>query len=408
MREAVITGLGVVAPNGIGKDKFWDAITSGRSGIRRISKFEPLSYPCQVAGQIPPEWLEPELHKLPEWLPDSMSCKLIVIAALDALGDAGLSVDQVSQRNSAIYIGVSTTDMEVVHREYETFKDTGTPRPDSLVSAFPHTPAAVLSHVLKSYNNVVTLSTACTSGLNSVYYGASRIIRGEADIVITGGVDTPLSPLVMAGFCSAGMVPTAFNEAPEEACRPFDSQRQGGILSEGAGVVIMEEKQQALRRGATIYAVFSGGGLSTSISPRWMKSSLVSAMACALEESLLKPQEIDYICACAPGDPVIDQVETEAIREVFGLLAFNIPVSSIKSMIGNPGAAAGPIQVITAALSIEKKFIPPTVNLEEPSAGCDLDYVPAAGRVARVNRVLTNLRGFGGGVSSVVVSSNDR
>jgi 3-oxoacyl-[acyl-carrier-protein] synthase II len=405
MYEAVITGLGPVAPNGVGKDAFWEALRSGKSGIRAITKFDVSNYPCKIAGEIPIEYLDDKMRELPEWLPDSMSCKLSVIATLLALEDAGLNPEDIIERNSAVFMGVSTTDMEVVQREYTSFIESGAPRPDSLISAFPHTPAVVVSHFLKSFTNVVTISTACTSGLNSIDLAAKLIIRGEADLVIAGGVDTPLSPLVLSGFCSAGMVPTSFNLNPDRASRPFDEKRQGGILSEGAGVIILEEKASALKRNARIYASYEGGGFATSISPSWMNRSMVGAMQGALNNANLQRGTVDLINACAPGDPVIDQVETEAIKNLFGTRAYNIPVCSLKSMIGNPGAAAGPLQVIASALSMEKKYITPTINLDKPSKDCDLDYVPQQGRIARVNSVMINLRGFGGGITSIIIKN---
>jgi len=403
--EAVITGLGPVAPNGVGKEAFWEAIKSGKSGIRTITKFDASAYPCRIAGEIPGELLTDEFKKLPDWLPASMSCKFSVLATILALEDAGLEPDDIGKRDSAVLMGVSTTDMEVVQREYTSFVENGSPRPDSLISAFPHTPAVVVSHYIKSFANVVTISTACTSGLNSIDYAAKMIMRGESDLVIAGGVDTPLSPLVLSGFCSAGMVPTDYNHLPAKASRPFDDKRQGGVLSEGAGVVILEEKTLALKRNARIYASYAGGGFATSISPAWMKRSMITAMKGALTTADLRQGMVDYINACAPGDPVIDQVETEAIKDLFGPEAYNIPVSSLKSMIGNPGAAAGPLQVIASVLTMKNRFISPTVNLEKPSLDCDLDYVPEKGRVARVDRIMINLRGFGGGITSMLIKN---
>jgi 3-oxoacyl-[acyl-carrier-protein] synthase II len=405
MYEAVITGLGPVAPNGVGKDAFWAAIKTGKSGIRTITKFDASPYPCRIAGEIPDQLIADELKKLPDWLPASMSCKFSVLATILALEDAGLEPDDAGKRDSAIIMGVSTTDMEVVQREYTSFVESGAPRPDSLISAFPHTPAVVVSHYLKSFANVVTISTACTSGLNSIDYAANLIMRGDSDLVIAGGVDTPLTPLVLSGFCSASMVPTEYNHMPDKASRPFDEKRQGGILSEGAGVVVLEEKYAALKRNAHIYASYAGGGFATSISPAWMKRSMISAMKGALTRTNLRQGMVDYINACAPGDLVIDQVETEAIKELLGIEAYNIPISSLKSMIGNPGAAAGPLQVIASVLAMKNRFITPTVNLEKPSQDCDLDYVPEKGRVARVDKVLINLRGFGGGITSMLIKN---
>lgn len=404
MDEVVITGLGPIASNGVGKSIFWEAISSGKIGIRMIRSFDSSGLPCRIAGEIPPEWISSVNGHYPPGLPNSKSCKYSVLATMLALEDAGLTPADLAGYRTAVYFGVSTTDMEVVQREYQAYSSNGSARSDSLISAFPHTPAVIVAQALKSYKKVITISTACTSGLNSIIFGAEAIARGEADLVIAGGVDTPLSPLVLSGFCSANMVPTGFNDRPKEASRPFDQDRQGGVLSEGAGVVILESRLSALSRNAKIYASLSGSGLSTDMSMMRMRTTIFEAMSLALSEACLNPEDIDYICACAPGDPVIDRVETGAIKDLFGLQAGNVPISSIKSMIGNPGAGAGPLQAITAALAIDNNFIPPTVNLVKPGKGCDLDYVPIQGRVARVNRVLINVRGFGGGMSSLVLS----
>jgi 3-oxoacyl-[acyl-carrier-protein] synthase II len=406
MYEAVITGLGPVAPNGVGKEAFWKALQLGKSGICAITKFDATAYPCRIAGEIPQELIEDRLKNLPDWLPDSMSCKFSVVAVYLALEDAGLSPDEIGSNNSAVYIGAATTDMEVIKRAFDSFSETGMTRPDTLITSVPHTPAAVVGHLLKTYSDVTTISTTCTAGINSIIVGAESIMRGDSKIVIAGGVDTPITPLVVASFCSAGMVPTEYNSKPEQASRPFDHKRQGGILSEGAGVIVIEEKSRALRRKAKIYAKFSGGGQSIALSPEWMKISMYNAMSAALNNANLKPTDIDYICACAPGDPIIDQIESDTIKELFGEHAYKLPISSIKSMIGNPGAAAGPLQVIAGALAIDNNFVPPTVNLERASTGCDLDYVPQVGRISRVNRVMANLRGLSGGFSSMIISDD--
>ncbi len=404
MKEVVITGLGPIAPNGVGTEMFWEAITSGKSGIRCINKFDPTNYPCHIAGGVLPEWYENKLEGLPDWVPDSKGCKFSVLAAKLALEDAGLTFDEVGKLKSAVYMGVSSLDMETIEGEFLNHMENGFVNPASFSSGFPHFPALIISHLIKCFDNVITLSTTCTSGLTCIYYAAKMINEGEADIVIVGSVDTAITPLALAGFCAAGMVPSEYNDKPQESSRPFDHKRRGGILSEGAGAVILEEKKQALRRNAKIYAVYAGGGLTTAMSPAWMKSYMKDAMSKALSEARLKPEEIDYISACAPGDPMLDANENEAIKDLFGANAYNTPVSSIKSMIGNPGAAAGLLQLISASLSIKNKYIPPTINLEQPDEQCDLDYVPREGRVARVNRVMVNIRGFGGGFTSLIVN----
>lgn len=404
MVEVVITGLGPVAPNGIGKESYWHAVKKGQSGVKRIMSFNPAGLSCQIAGEIDQADLEESSRCLNSPAPDSKACKLSVIAALLALEDAGLSPKELNPYKSAIFMGVSTTDMEVVQKECDGLHRNEATSPDALVKAYPHAPAVAISQALKAYGKVITISTACTSGLNSIIFGAEAIKRGEHDLVIAGGVDTPLSKVVMSSFCAAKMVPTSFNDEPEKASRPFDAQREGGVLSEGAGVVILEKKSNVLRRGGKIYASVSGGGLSTMCSLLKMKADIYDAMQSALEKAALLPGEIDYISACAPGDLVIDGMETQAIKDLFKARAYSVAISSIKSMIGNPGAASGPLQAIAAALSIENSFIPPTINLKEPGKSCDLDYVPQKGRTARVNHALVNVRGLGGSISSLVLA----
>ena len=407
MYQAVITGLGPVSPNGVGKDQFWESIASGKTGIRRVDELAQSDCPCHIAGNILPEWIEEKSASLPDWLPDSRACRFSMIAAMLALEDAGLTPEDVAKRKGAVFMGASSPDMEIYQREYQSYSAEGLIRQDALASAAPHAPATAISHLFKIYTKVVTVSTACSSGGTCIQYAADLIAQGEADIVVAGGVDVPLSPFLMSGCSSVGLVPINYNDRPEDGSRPFDCQRESGVVSEGAGVVILEEKSLALRRQAKIYAEYSGGGTSTSLSPSWMKKSFIAAMSESLNQSRIRPSDIDYISACAPGHPVIDQVETDAIKDLFGQRAYNIPVSSIKSMIGNPGAASGPLQLIAAALSINHNFITPTVNLEKCSEGCDLDYVPLNGRVARINRVMVNVRGLGGNTSSLVISRLD-
>ncbi len=404
MYQAVITGLGPLAPNGVGKEQFWEAVSQGKTGVRRVEELAQSECPCHIAGNILPEWIEERSADLPGWLPDSKACRFSLIAAKLALEDAGLTPEDVSGRKGAVYMGASSPDMEIYQREYQTFSSSGSIRPDALASAAPHASASAISHYFKIYTNVVTISTACSSGATCIQYAADLIARGESDIVIAGGVDIPLSPFFISGCSAVGLVPVTFNHKPECGSRPFDAQRESGVLSEGAGAVIMEEKSIALRRKAKIYAEYSGCGTSTSLSPSWMKNSFIAAMTESLEQSRLRPTDIDFISACAPGHPVIDRVETDAIKDLFGQRAYNVPVSSIKSMIGNPGAASGLLQLIAAALSIEHNYATPTVNLEKSSECCDLDYVPHKGRVARINRVMINIRGFGGNTSSLVIS----
>ncbi|MEW5920053.1 MAG: beta-ketoacyl-[acyl-carrier-protein] synthase family protein [Bacillota bacterium] len=403
MRGVVITGLGVVAPNGLGKEAYWYALANGKSGIRQISKFDPSPFPCRIAGEIPTEWFrENELALEGEQF--SWSTIYALKAARLALQDAALDPETMTGCSSGVFMGISSTDMGVVQKEYDVFQDSNTTSAGAIAASFPHAPASQLAKEINCNGNVITVSTGCSSGLYSLILAAESIICGESEVVLAGGVDAPLTPLLLAGFCATGLLPTGFNDAPETASRPFDAKRQGGVLSEGAGVLVLEEEASARRRGAPIYAKICGWGATNTFSPASLRAAANDCLIQALHSAGLQPEQIDYINAHSPGDPVVDRAETRAIKEVWGKYAYNIPVSSIKSMIGSPLAASGPLQTIATALALQNQFIPPTVNYQYLDPRCDLDYVPNRGRAARVVRALINLQGFGGGNTTLVIS----
>jgi 3-oxoacyl-[acyl-carrier-protein] synthase II len=400
MREIVVTGLGPVAPNGVGKEMFWEALQEGRSGIRRISRFDPSECLSQIAGEVPPEWVE-AVKPFPEekrgW-----STHMVITAAHLALEDAGISKKELATGKAGIFLGISSSDMELGEKEYALFQQSGSPNPHVISSSFPHAAAHEVASEFKCPGQVVTVSSGCTSGLLSIIHAAEAILGGEIEIALAGGGDAPLTSFVISCLCSAGLHPTSFNEHPEAASRPFDAQRDGGVASEGAGMVVIESAERACLRGKRAYVRIGGWGIANAYSPLTVHSSFVSSMTGALQKAKLSPKMIDYICAHAPGIKFTDKIETEAVKKVFGRHAYNLPISSIKSMIGNPLAAAGPLQVIATSLAIENRYIPPTINYDYPDPHCDLDYVPNKGRVARVKRALVNVLGFGGSIVSMV------
>ncbi len=399
MNEVVITGLGPVAPNGVGKKDFWQALQEGKSGIRRISRFDPTGCPSQIAGEIPVEWVEavkPFSGEKRAW-----STHLLITAAHLALEDAGISKKRLAGEKVGIFLGISTNDMELGEKEYAFFRQSGCSNPHVISASFPHAAAHEISSELKCPGQVVTVSSGCTAGLLSIIYAAEAILKGEVEIALAGGGDAPLTPFVISCLCSAGLHPTSFNEHPEAASRPFDARRDGGVASEGAGMVVLESAGGAQLRGAQNYARVAGWGIANAYSPLSVLSAFVTSIAGALQQAKFSTGTVDYICAHAPGIKFTDKVETEAVKKVFGQHAYNLPVSSIKSMIGNPLAAAGPLQVIATALAMQNQYIPPTVNYTDPDPHCDLDYVPNRGRVARVKRALVNVLGFGGSIVSM-------
>jgi 3-oxoacyl-[acyl-carrier-protein] synthase II len=401
--EVVITGLGPVAPNGVGREQFWEALKDGRSGIRFISRFDTTGYPCQIAGEIPLEWL-PLVDSTRE-PHTSRTAQLIIEAAKLALKDAGISKEEFSAHRSGVWVGVSTTDMGVAETEHLLFKQSGSSKAYVIPSGFPHAPTSAIASEFGCQGRVETISVGCPSGLFSIIDAAESILKGEVEMALAGGGDAPLSPFIFASFCALGFLADSVNDIePSTASRPFDAKREGGVLSEGAGMVLLEYAERARVRGAKIYARIVGWGKANAFSRTSMLSAYVSSMTQALRKAQLSPYMVDYICAHAPGDKFVDRIETAAIKKTFGPYAYNLPVSSLKSMIGNPLAASGPLQVIAATQVIENKFIPPTINYQYPDPHCDLDCVPNKGRVARVNTALVNIHGLGGCNASLVIT----
>ena len=403
MRNVVITGLGAAAPNGIGKEAYWNALANGVSGIRIISKFDPSPYPCHIAGEIPTAWFK-ENGVVQDEEHFSWSTIYALRALKQALNDAMLPPGSMTGCSTGVYMGISSTDMGVVQQEYSGFLENNQTSTGTVNKSYIHAPASQIAREINCDGNVVTISTGCSSGLYSLILATESIMRGEAEIVLAGGTDAPLTPFFLASLCAAGLLPKGYNDAPEAASRPFDAKREGGVVAEGAGVLVLEEECSARRRKAPIYARICGWGATNTFSPNGLRASACSCMTQALARARFNPGQIDYINAHSPGDPVVDRSETRTIKEVWGKYAYNIPISSIKSMIGNPLAASGPLQVIATVLAMQNQFIPPTVNYQYPDPRCDLDYVPNMGRVARIARALISLQGFGGGNTALIIS----
>lgn len=402
MPEAVITGLGPVTPIGVGQKEFWEALKAGKSGIRLFSRFHNDQCVPQVAGEIPREWILK--GDLPPQNGEAWCTSLVVTAGRKALEDAGISKEEFSRCSTGVRVGISTIDMEVGEREYDFFKLSGSTKSSVVNSSFPHASASELAREFKCSGKVLTFSSACSAGLVSIISAAESILKGEEEMILAGGGDAPLTPFLLACFSAAGLHPVDCEGDPVEASRPFDARRKGGVMAEGAGMILLESLERARNRRAKIYARVAGWGIANATSPLTAKSSFVSAILQALERARLPLDKVDYISAHAPGIKFTDKVEVEAIKEVFGRLAYNIPVSSIKSMIGNPLAAAGPLQVIATALALKNSYLPPTINYECPDPGLDLDFVPNKGRYARVKSALVNSFGIGGLIATLLLS----
>jgi 3-oxoacyl-[acyl-carrier-protein] synthase II len=389
----------------VGREQFWEALKKGEPGIRLIGRFEEEGYSRQFAGVVPRHWLNGTSADTGE----SWRSALMVTAARLALNDAGITREAFSCYRSGIQVGVSTVDMEIGEREYDAFKQSGMAKPTVIAATIPHAAASEIARELDCSGKVLTYASACTSGLLSIVSAAESILNLESEMVLAGGGDAPLTPFMVTCFGSAGLHPLStdvFGDNPAAASRPFDGRREGGVLAEGAGFILLESRECANQRNARIYAQLVGWGVANAVSPKSLRGAYVSAMTQALDRAQMTVDQIDCIFAHAPGLKFSDKMEVEAIKSVFGHFAHNIPVNSIKGMIGNPLAASGPLQMIAAVLSIQDKFIPPTINYEYPDPHCDLDCVPNYGRVARVGTVLINSSGVGGCVVSTIIAEN--
>lgn len=409
-RRVVITGVGPVAPNGTGREAFWEALISGRSGIRQITSFDTSAYSCRVAGQV--EDLNPEEYIDPRHVRHmGRFAQLAVVAARLAMRDAGLDEqDAAAATRRGVCLGVSQNAVDILERGFEQFLKAGPRRtsPALTGNAFPHAAAAEISIACRCEGPTSTISAGCASGTAAVGAAREEIRSGRADVMLAGGADGAVTPYVLAAMCATRVLPPhKEGEDPGAVSRPFDGTRRGGVLAEGAGVVVLEELNHAMRRGARIYGEILGYGSNAEahgmVGFAENDTFLERSMRLALADGRLRPNEVDYICAHGSSDGC-DTQETRAIKAVFGEHAYSLAVSSIKSMIGNPLASAGPLQLITVALAFEHQMVPPTTNYRVPDPECDLDYVPNHARVCRVNVALVNSHGFGGANHSIAVA----
>lgn len=408
-RRVVITGLGVIAPNGIGKDAFWKALKEGRSGIRKITRFDASSYPSQVAGEIngfdPTDYMNPKSARRMDRF-----AQFATAAARMAVEDAQLKIEKENCEKMGTIVGTAMGGYEFAEFQHGILLEKGLSRvsPFLLIAVFPSACSAQVALEFGLKGICETISMACASGTASVGNASETIRNGKMDIMIAGGSDATVTPLILASLCRGNSVST-YNHMPEKASRPFDKNRDGFVLGEGAGMVVLEELNHALDRGAHIYAEIVG--YATTCDAYHMTNPLPNAkeasraMKIALREASLDPKEVDYINAHGTSTPLNDKIETLAIRNVFGPYAYSLPVSSIKSMIGHLQGGSGAAEAIACCLAIEHGIIPPTINYENPDPECDLDYVPNKARKKNLNVVLSNSFGFGGANAVLILRS---
>lgn len=397
--------MGVLAPNGTGLPAFWESLLAGKSGVGPITLFDASNFKSRIAGEVknfdPLDYIGPE-HK-PKRL--ARHTQLAYAATVMALKDAGFDLDNLKLPSpTPVIIGVSTSAIDVIESVYRAVQaDTPNRAPTSSAAAsIPQAAANFIADRLGDCANAATVSSACPSGLDAIADAAAMIRNGEAEFAIAGGADAPITPLTMASFIASGLSSTR-NDAPATASRPFDLTRDSGVISEGAGVLILENLERAEARGAKVYLEISGYGKQRDMDPATPASGLEFSMSMAMANAGCTPADVDYISAYGPGHPVLDAAEIGIIKRVFGKRAFSVPVSSIKGVTGNPLAAGGPFQVMACALSIRDQVLAPTANHEIADPNCDLDIVPNRWRRAETKTALINVRGIGGSASSMVV-----
>jgi 3-oxoacyl-[acyl-carrier-protein] synthase II len=407
-RRVVITGLGAIAPNGIGKDRFWEGLIQGRSGIRRITRFDTSEFPCQIAGEVadfqPTTFITPHEAKRM-----SRVSQFAVAAAKMALQDADLEVTTENARRIGVCFGTSAGKGEIFETDYLAFLERGVRgiHPLTFTQFPPHGVSSVVSIESGVSGVCGSVATGCTSGLDALYWGSTQIGLGRATAMVVGSAEALLSPFAFASICASGVL-SKRNEPPEEASRPFELHRDGIVLSEGAGAVVLEELSHAEERNATIYAEVLGFGTARDgaelVRCDISGSDMARVIDTALYQSRLPTHCIDYINAHGIGLRDYDKAETNAIKVVFRDRAYHIPVSSIKSMIGQPFAAGGSLQMVASCLTLQHGVIPPTINYDTPDPDCDLDYVPNRARRARVRALLVHAHGMGGTDSALVLA----
>jgi len=399
-RRVVITGVGLVSPLGTGNKKNWDALLQGKGGISRISKFDVSQYSSQIAGQVsdfdPLQFIDKkDLRKM------DLFIQYAFAAAEIAVQDSGIAAERLQGWRAGVYIGSGIGGIGFIEETHKILLEKGPGRvsPFFLISTIINEASGQVSIKYKARGPNSATATACTTSTHAIGDSFRIIARGDADIMIAGGAEAPITPLGVAGFCAMRAL-SVRNDEPEKASRPFDAERDGFIVSEGAGIVIMEVLDSALKRDANIYAEVVGYGMSADAyhvtAPSLDGEGAVQCMKMAVQDSGIDPTEITYINAHGTSTPYNDKIETLAIKKVFGDHAYRIGVNSTKSMTGHLLGAAGGLEVGFSSLSLKNQIMPPTINYEYPDPECDLDYVPNKARPADFRYALSNSFGFGG------------
>jgi 3-oxoacyl-[acyl-carrier-protein] synthase II len=413
MRRVVITGLGALAPNGLGKEAFWSACVRGVSGAARITKFDVSQMTSQIACEV--KGFDPRAYGLTEYEATHLDrhVQFAIACANQAVEDAQLDVRRVDRERAGVYVGSTNSAPETFESVWERVTDRGAESmagkalpPEFYFGLLSNAAASgvAIHHGFMGPSGVV--SDACSSGVNAVDLARLAIVDGFCDVMLAGGTDASVTPMGLDCYCVLGAV-SRRNDAPQAASRPFDRDRDGFVLGEGAAMVVLEELEHARRRGAPIYGEILGIGTNTNAYHMTALPSggepLAEVMLTALRRAGLTPADVDYLNAHGTSTPVNDRSESGAAKAAFGDRARQIPINSTKCVIGHTQGAASAHQLIILCMTLRDQILHPTINYENPDPDCDLDYVPNVAREAKVDVAMANASGFGGINSSIVV-----
>ncbi len=418
MRRVVVTGLGLLSPMGMGVEASWNRLIEGESGIGAIESFDVSDLPCRVAAQLPAGSRADGFWDPDEWLPARERRKLDpfiiygMVAAAEAVEDSGWAPEDDEGRNrTGVMIGSGIGGLQTIYDASVLLKDRGPRRispffiPSALINLISG--QVSIKYGFRGPNHSVV--TACATGAHAIGDAARLIAWDDADVMLAGGAEAAICRLGIAGFAASRALSTHFNDEPQRASRPWDKARDGFVMGEGAGCVMLEEYDHARARGARIYAEVVGYGLSGDAhhitAPAADGDGGFRSMTAALKRAGLDPEQIDYINAHGTSTPLGDEIELGAVKRLFGDAAYQLSMSSTKSAHGHLLGAAGAIEAIFTVKAVQSGIVPPTLNLEDPSEGCDLDLVPGAAKERRIDHALSNSFGFGGTNTSLVFST---
>jgi 3-oxoacyl-[acyl-carrier-protein] synthase II len=396
--RVVITGLGVLAANGIGKEAFWNSLLAGESGIDLASLFTSETLPPMLAGEIPNFDVNSFIARSLKPKRMGRFTQLALVAADEAIRDSAISREYLSGVSSVpIIIGTSSPAMDLLGQK---------PTASTALMSIPNAAASAISYANKIAGQIQTISNGCASSLDAIANAFYKIQSGQFEIALAGGADSTITEYVLECFTKARKLPE-ISKDPGKSCKPFDLNRTGGVVSEGAVIFILENEQHAISRGAPIYCRICGYGSQTDPAFSREGKGFEASMLQAINNSALRPRDINYINAHAPGDIIMDYSETVAIKSVFSKQAFDIPISSIKGITGSAMGTGGAHQLVSTILALKQNYLPHTANLETRDPDCDLDYIMHENRKTNATFALVNTHGFGRSNGSLIIERMD-